>query len=67
MTEQHYHIFIHQGGGCLVGEGAAGVNPNEICDDHYLCDCGLEFFTSSNPKTHFAMPQVIVGRMGEEQ
>ena len=64
MTE-HYHIFIHQGGGCLVGDAAKG---NELpCDDHYLCDCGLEFFTASDADTHFAMPQVIVGRMGEEQ
>lgn len=57
----HVHVFKHQGGGCLVVELPPEEEKNR-CDDHYKCDCGLEFWTHSDAPTHFAMPQEIQGR-----
>lgn len=50
----HIHLFEHVGGGCFVTEEVPDENAR--CDDHYVCDCGSEFFMHSDSGTHFRMP-----------
>ena len=57
---KHIHLFQHIGGGCsLVGD--------KECDDHYKCECGVEFKVYSSKEVHFTMPQNIAGKDEPEE
>ena len=50
----HKHKFVNIGGGCLI-------NPMDFyaCDDHYKCDCGLDFKLKTSPVGHRYLPETF--------
>lgn len=49
---EHKHIFKNIGGGCLMS-----LEKQFNCDDHYKCDCGLEFRLMTNELGHRFLPE----------
>lgn len=62
MTKKrHICLFKHIAGGCDTGNTKEA--KKNLCDDHYRCECGLEFRIYSTRKVHFELPAEIVGRV----
>jgi len=51
---KHKHIFKHIGGGCLISS-----DKKLPCDDHYKCECGLEFRLETDRMGHRFLPEII--------
>lgn len=50
--KEHKHKFKNIGGGCLIDI----INPL-ACDDHYKCDCGLDFKLKTSHAGHRYLPE----------
>ena len=48
----HKHLFKNIGGGCLIDI----TNPL-ACDDHYACECGLDFKLKTSHTGHRYLPE----------
>jgi len=48
----HKHKFKNIGGGCKIGS-----NDEFPCDDHYKCECGLEFKLLTDKVGHRFLPE----------